>query len=145
MLLVETKLGPSPIHGLGIFAVAAIASGTPIWRFTFGFDLDLDPAIVETQPEHFRRILMHYGYVDARLHRFILCCDDYRFINHSDDPNVISHWADERYGIDRAGRDIHPGEELTIDYNIVEGARPDRPVTSAEQSGERETSESSLQ
>ncbi|MEZ6103694.1 MAG: SET domain-containing protein [Pirellulaceae bacterium] len=125
MLLVETKLGPSRIHGLGIFAVAPIASGTPIWHFTVGFDLDLDPAILERQPEHFRRMMMHYGYIDARLYRFILCCDDYRFINHSANPNVIGEWTDDKYGIDRARRDICAGEELTIDYNVVEGDCPD--------------------
>ncbi len=138
MLLVDIKLGQSPIHGLGIFAVASIARGTPVWRFTPGFDLDLDRANVERQPEHFRRMLMHYGYVDARLDRFILCCDDYRFINHSDDPNIISDWTDDKYGVDKAGRDIRCGEELTIDYNVVEGTNPKHSETKAEQSGERE-------
>jgi hypothetical protein len=30
----------------------------------------------------FRETLLHYGYIDPRINRFILCCDNARFINH---------------------------------------------------------------
>lgn len=45
MLLVPVHVKPNPIHGFGAFAVAAIAKGTAVWRFTAGFDLD--PVLVE--------------------------------------------------------------------------------------------------
>jgi hypothetical protein len=32
--------------------------------------------------------MLHYEYIDPRRNRFIPCCDDYRFINHSNAPNV---------------------------------------------------------
>ena len=51
------------------------------------------------------------------------CCDDYRFINHSNTPNVRVDAAEDFYGVDFAARDIDTGEELTVDYGIVEGAR----------------------
>lgn len=124
MLLVRVRVDRSPIHGLGIFARDDIPRGTPVWRFTPGFDLDLDPGLIDEQPEDFRRVMLHYGYVDRRLNRFILCSDDYRFINHSSQPNVLSDWSNRRYGIDLAARDISAGEELTIDYEAVEGAGP---------------------
>ncbi|MGD9952733.1 MAG: SET domain-containing protein [Burkholderiales bacterium] len=124
MLLVSVVLRPSPIHGLGAFAVAPIARGTPVWRFTPGFDLDLDPAALERQPEHFRKALLHYGYLDPRLQRYILCCDDARFINHSAEPNLASEYSADRYGVDVAAREIAAGEELTIDYGLVEGPVP---------------------
>ena len=124
MLLVPVRVDRSPIHGLGIFSVAALAKATPVWRFTPGFDLDLDPAVLVQHPAHFRRVMLHYGYIDPRLHRFILCCDDYRFINHSDRPNVGVDRDAERFGVDAAARDIAAGEELTIDYAQVEGNRP---------------------
>lgn len=123
MLLVSVLVKPSPIHGLGAFAASAIAKGTPVWRFTPGFDLDLDPALLEAQPAHFRERLLHYGYLDPRLKRYILCCDDARFINHSNDPNLRIDFSADRYGMDVAARDIAAGEELTIDYELVEGRR----------------------
>src|SRR5262249_23012994 len=93
MLLVRTRVDRSPIHGLGLFAAAAIPKGAEIWRFTPGFDLDLDPASLSALPDMLRERLLHYGYIDPRLHRYILCCDDTRFINHSDSPNVCSDFS----------------------------------------------------
>jgi hypothetical protein len=97
---------------------------TRVWQFTPGFDLDLDPGELERQPAYFRATMLHYGYVDPRRNRFILCCDDYRFMNHSDTPNVQVDTGADPHGIDFAARDIEVGEELTVDYGIVEGARP---------------------
>jgi len=95
MLLVNARVDRSPIHGLGLFAVAPIAKGTEVWRFTPGFDLDLALETLDDQPESFRERLLHYGYIDRRLNRCILCCDDARFINHSDEPNIrpTSPWT----------------------------------------------------
>jgi len=123
MLLVPTKLHHSPIHRLGVFAAAPITAGTIVWRFTPGFDLDLDPRVLDEHPAAFRTVMLHYGYVDPRLRRFILCCDDCRFVNHSDHPNVGSEFS-EAYGVDVAVGDIAAGDELTVDYEVVEGRRP---------------------
>jgi len=124
MLLVPVKIDTSPIHGMGIFALQAIEASTRIWSFTPGFDLDLDPNALEQQPPLFRETMLHYGYIDPRRQRFILCCDDYRFINHSDIPNVRVDPGNGLYGVDFAARDIQAGEELTIDYRMVDGGRP---------------------
>src|ERR1700687_692026 len=109
MLLVPVKVNRSLIHGIGIFASQAIAANMRIWSFTPGFDLDLDPSALEQQPPHFRETMLHSGYIDTRRHRFILCCDDYRFINHSDTPNVRVDPRKEIYGVDFAARDIQAG------------------------------------
>lgn len=85
---------------------------------------------VNAKPAHFRRALLHYGYIDRRLNRFILCCDDARFINHSDTPNLGVDFALDRYGVDLAWRDMAAGEEMTIDYEIFEASRPVRPGAS---------------
>jgi SET domain-containing protein len=124
MLLVKTKVDRSPIHGLGLYAVEPIRRGTEVWRFTPGFDLDLDLACLDELPRDQQEWLRHYGYVDPRLGRFILCCDDARYINHSDTPNIASDFGQELHGVDVAVRDIEAGEEITIDYDVVEGARP---------------------
>ncbi len=130
MLLVPTRLDRSPIHGLGVFAAAPIAAGTAVWRFTRGFDLDLDPRALDAQPEHFVAVMRHYGYIDANLQRFVLCCDDYRFVNHSDHPNLRAEPL-EPHGIDVAVRDIAAGEELTVDYRAIEGRCPGYPARRA--------------
>ena len=124
MLLIPVRVDRSPIHGLGVFALHRIAEGTVVWTFTPGFDLDLDPRALDAQPERFRHIMLHYGYIDPVLDRFILCCDDYRFINHSDSPSIRIDKQGCRYGVDVAARDIVAGEELTVDYEYVEGRRP---------------------
>jgi SET domain-containing protein len=131
MMLVQVYVDRSAIHGLGVFAAQRIAMGTQVWRFTPGFDLELDPAEVERQPAQFRERLLHYGYIDPRLERYILCCDDARFINHSDFPNLRPDFGLEHHGVDIAVRDIQAGEELTADYALVEGRRPP-PLRSSE-------------
>jgi len=98
--------------------------GTLVWRFTKGFDLDLDPKLLDEQPPHFHQIMLHYGFIHPKLNRFILCCDIYRFANHSHTPNIRIELGADPYGLDMAARDIEAGEELTVDYEFVEGSRP---------------------
>lgn len=62
MLHVPVTVRPSPIHGLGVFAAAPIV--TP------GFDLETDPAQLDSLPPPWRERLQHYGYVDRRLEKF---------------------------------------------------------------------------
>jgi SET domain-containing protein len=124
MLLVRTRIDKSSIHGLGLFSGERILKDTPVWSFSPGFDLDLDPGLLKAQPLAFRRRLLHYGYIDPRLNRYILCCDDARFINHSETPNLRSDFSLAPHGVDISARDIEAGEELTIDYALLEGARP---------------------
>ena len=116
MLLVPTRLSQSPIHGLGVFAVAPIAASMPVWRFERGLDMEFSPDIVTTLPEHVQAFFSHYGYLDRNVGRIILCFDDARFVNHSDAPNVATDYAQDPYGLDVALRDIAAGEELTMDY-----------------------------
>jgi len=116
MLLVPTRLSQSPIHGLGVFALAPIAASMPVWRFERGLDMEFSPDIVTTLPEHVQAFFSHYGYLDRNVGRIILCFDDARFVNHSDAPNVATDYAQDPYGLDVALRDIAAGEELTMNY-----------------------------
>ena len=120
MLLVPTRLAQSPIHGFGVFALAPIAKGAPVWRFAKGLDMEFDAGIVETLPAHVRTFFAHYGYLDRNVKRIILCFDDARFVNHSAAPNVATDYAKDPYGVDVALRDIEAGEELTMDYGGFE-------------------------
>ena len=120
MLLVPTRLAQSPIHGFGVYAAGLIPKGTPVWQFERGLDMEFDPGIVETLPEHVRTFFSHYGYLDRNVKRIILCFDDARFVNHSDTPNVATDYAQDAYGLDVALRDMAAGEELTMNYEGFE-------------------------
>lgn len=116
MLLIPTRLAPSKIHGIGVFAAQPIAKGAAVWRFQNGLDMEFSPDIVDGLPAHVQAFFSHYGYLDRNVQRIILCFDDARFVNHSDAPNVATDYARDPYGLDVALHDIAAGEELTMDY-----------------------------
>lgn len=113
MLLVKTKIGPSTIHGIGLFADQYISKGTPVWEFTSGFDIECSVSDLDRLSEPARERFLHYCYLDPDTKKYVLCADDARFFNHSETPNII---CPDQDGPDRATRDIQPGEELTYDY-----------------------------
>lgn len=112
MLLIPTRLAPSPIHGLGLFAAEPVPRGTPMWRFQEGLDLLFPAAAAAALPEPARRYLRRYAYETPQWPgMLVLHFDDSRFINHSDDPNT-----DNTGDVAVAKRDIAAGEEITCDY-----------------------------
>lgn len=100
MLRVRAEVRPSPIHGLGLFALERIPRGTVVWSFDAGVDqLSSSPA--------------PHGYSFRTEHGHIIPGDDAKFINHSATPNL-----ETTPGLTPAVavRDIEVGEELTEDY-----------------------------
>ena len=117
MLLVKTRLGMSPIEGIGVFADEFIAKGTPTWKFTPGLDQLLSREVVEAIAEPMKSALLRYSYLDRKTGLYIYCLDNARFVNHSDDANTKGDYPDnDIFGRDIATRDIQPGEEITCDY-----------------------------
>ena len=122
MLLVPTRLGMSPIEGIGLFATGFIAKGTKTWRFMSGYDQLFSPEQVAALPEPARSELRRYIYLDARSANYVFCLDNARFMNHTATPNTEGVYpADQPYGYDIATRDIQAGEELTCDYREFDG------------------------
>lgn len=116
MLLVKTKISQSTIHGIGLFAEEFIPKGTKTWAYDPLFDKAFTEEEVAKLPPHALRRFYDYSYFDASMNKFVLCFDDLRFINHTEDsPNIIS--ATDH---DIAARDIMPGEELLCNYNHFE-------------------------
>ena len=119
-MLVKTKMGVSSIEGAGIFATEFIPKGTKIWELSFP-DIELTVAQVNALPDIARESFKHYAYFSKTKGTYILCFDDARFFNHSDDPNTKSiDSSDGQINADIAARDIQPGEELTTDYHVFD-------------------------
>lgn len=120
MLLVETHINPSPIHGIGIFASQFIAEGTIIWQFMPGFDLKLTEEDLLKLSLPVQEQVLKYAYLDSKLNAYILCSDDARFFNHSKTPNTREKDSEDGYGITIALQDIYEGEEITCNYNTFD-------------------------
>ncbi len=115
MLLVKTKLDKSSTHGIGLFAAEFIPKGTITWKYDPEYDTCFTQECIDILPESFRERFLDYLYLDFKLKKYILCCDDQRFINYSKKPNIQS-----KPDRDIAKKDIHIGEELTCDYEDYE-------------------------
>lgn len=117
---------PSPIEGIGVFALQDIPKGC---REMFSKPADDDEWInvskkeVAALPVHARALIENYCLYDEQDY-FIpgngfKKMDLVNFLNHSDTPNIISINEGEFF---EATRDIKKGEELLIDYGeIVDG------------------------
>ena len=111
MLHVDTRLGPSPIHGIGLIATESIAAGREVWTLLPAFDLVLDEARFRALPPAARQTILYYAFFDLHRRCFVLSSDDDRFTNHSTTPN-----CGMQTGKAIALRDIAAGEEITVDY-----------------------------
>jgi uncharacterized protein len=109
VLRVRTRLAPSPIHGLGLFAAEFIPAGAVVWAFDPPVDQRVPLAALDGAPARVRSFVATYGYLEAD--HVLLCGDDARFLNHARPANCSS-----RGEATVALRDIRPGEELTDDY-----------------------------
>lgn len=117
MMMVETELRPSPIHGIGVFLLQPVQMGDLIWRFDARIDrVYTEPEIV-TLPEHMQRFLRTYSTWHEATGLWILCGDHGRHFNHSDTPTTASNAIS--FGEDRAATDLSAGTELTSDYRTI--------------------------
>jgi SET domain-containing protein len=139
MLLIKTKIGPSKINGIGLFADQFIPKGMITWKATPGFDLQYSPKDLEALPELAKATVLKHAFLSKRTGLYVLCFDDARFFNHSFEPNIGDEDApDTDEGIDFALRDIEVGEELTCDYRKFDahfmGFPPCEPLSTQEAS-----------
>jgi SET domain-containing protein len=113
MLLVKTKIGPSQTHGIGLFADQFIPKGTVTWKYDPNFDPGYSEEMLNSFPKPAKDFVLYYAYFDKDLKKYIMCCDNQRYINHSTtNENILSTPRQ-----DIAARDIQPGEEMLCDYN----------------------------
>ena len=113
MLCIKTKLKISKISGLGLFADQFIKKNTIVWRFDPSIDLLFSIENIEKLSLHSKKQMYNYAFLDKTHRKYMLCGDDARFFNHSDNPNCDDSLPD----ITIALRNIKVGEELTVNYN----------------------------
>lgn len=116
MMLIRTRVAPSAIHGMGLFAAEAAPKGTPIWRFEAGFDREFSPVQVASLRTRTREHLRWFGYISTATGRVVLSGDHSCFMNHSATPNTGTPPEDPLPVTTAALRDIAAGEEITCDY-----------------------------
>jgi len=112
------EIRPSPLHGLGAFAIRPIAAGTRLIEYA---GARITPAEAHARyPDEPGN--SHHTYLFAIDDEIVIDAsidgNDARFINHSCDPNCDAVVEDGRIWIETI-RDVAPGEELAYDYAFV--------------------------
>lgn len=131
MLNVKTYLDKSSIHGIGLFANQFIEKGDLIWQFTKGIDQWLDRHELEKQLKDGEIGKAEFDFVqnaavyDEDYDAYCLVADNVRFMNHSSESNCGETQDTGELFEMFALRDIHPEEEITLDYNEVEEGSDD--------------------
>lgn len=114
-------LKPSPVHGIGVFAIRDIPKGCrTIFSQGVGEWIKLSFKEVELLPEHSRNLIETYCLYDEENY-FV---PDYGFklmdvvlyLNHSSEPNIASINDGEHF---EALREIRVGEELLVNYGSI--------------------------
>jgi uncharacterized protein len=116
MLFIKTRVGPSGIHGMGLFAGEFVPRGAPIWRFEPGFDHDFSPEQFAALPPLARSHTRWFCFVSRENGHVILSGDHACFINHSAEANTGTPRDTQPPVTTVARRDIAAGEEITCNY-----------------------------
>ncbi|MES2213895.1 MAG: SET domain-containing protein-lysine N-methyltransferase [Patescibacteria group bacterium] len=124
MLQVKTKLKPSGIHGIGLFADQFIPKGTVTWKYEPRYDVAFTQEQIDALPQVQKDFLNFFTYLDKDLNKFILCSDNQRHINHAKTGELENIHSTPTEDI--AARDIQEGQELLCDYNKFDSEYFDR-------------------
>lgn len=117
MMMVETELRPSKIHGIGAFLKEAVRAGDLIWRFDSRIDRIFADAELRSMPDRLRLFLSTYSTFHEQSGLWVLCGDNGRHFNHCSKPNTIS--LGSAFGDDIAAEDLPAGTELTTNYFTI--------------------------
>lgn len=111
MMIVNNYVGPSKIHGVGLFAGENIEKDKIIYILNPEVDLVIDAKKIERIGREFTRFMNMYAFTEINTKEIMISLDNSRFMNHHKFPNTL--WT---YVYGWAARDIHKDEELTCDY-----------------------------
>ncbi|MBA3896533.1 MAG: SET domain-containing protein-lysine N-methyltransferase [Sphingomonadaceae bacterium] len=117
MMMVDTVLRPSNIHGIGVFLVAAVRKGTLLWKYDSRVDRVYSEAEIQSLPPLTQKFMRVYSTWHEGVQLWVLCGDNGRHFNHSGTPASISDGI--AFGADYAAEDLPAGAELTSDYATI--------------------------
>ena len=111
--IVVIKLAPSPIHGVGVFAMRNIKKGDKLYTDIIPHQFDVPFKRFNKLGKDIAEILLsHFPLIIEGSHFLYPVTKFSAYLNHSSDPNYD---AKE----DKALRDIKQGEEITEDYRLI--------------------------
>lgn len=113
MILVKAEVRPSPIHGLGLFALEPIAKNTVVSQWRSGVDFVLSDRDWHLLPTELREFLIEFAWRDWK-GNYYGSSGISRYTNHSSTPNLT---YDALTRASCANRAIAAGEELTENYS----------------------------
>ena len=117
MMMVDTELRESSIHGIGVFLTQNVRAGDLIWRFDSRIDRVFADDELPEMPQKLQHFLRTYSTMHGGLKLWVLCGDNGRHFNHADVPNTRSLGI--AFGDDVASMDLDAGTELTSDYRTI--------------------------
>jgi SET domain-containing protein len=115
---VYTRIKPSKLHGVGVFAITAIKKDSPIFYNDDAKIVWVNRRELKGLPREIRRLYEDFctqkdkGNLYGCPKNFNLMTIAW-YVNHSRRPNVYCSKDYNFYAL----RGIKPGEELTVDYN----------------------------
>ena len=108
MFLIDTYLGKSKIHGVGVFSKQNVKKGRKIKEVRPEFEIRFNKINLPRMPLALANFIQTHAYEENE-NEYCLGIDNEKYLNHSNDPSV----DDEGYAL----KDIKIGDEITIDYN----------------------------
>ena len=109
MMLIDTYLDKSKIHGVGVFSNQNVKKGERIKEVRPEFEMEFHKNNLQAMPLALAKLIDTHAY-ERKLGTgvLVLGLDNEKYLNHSEDPSVDDD------GI--ALKDIKIGDEITIDY-----------------------------
>jgi len=117
----KIMLKPSPVHGIGVFAIAGISKGDcNIFSANTQQWIPISKEEINNLPPHAKQLVENYCLFDKEQYfvpeEGLKILDLVVFLNHSNSPNVIALEDGFQF---MATRNIEAGEELFIDYGTL--------------------------
>ena len=117
---VYVRLGRSPVHGVGVFAIRKIPKNINVFGVMCSIPtVNVDGNVIKKLPHHIQKLYLDFC---VRRGDMLYCPQNFNdmnigwYVNHSSNPNVrVDQVNQELYFM--SIRRIEKGEELLVDYN----------------------------